>query len=192
MKRDRLERWILLRQAGELDGFRAKLLDWILAKDPELQQFARIADRLTREASGVPDEYLPTSVAADVVRGKGHSAPDHPPKSQPIFSIESIRAAWPFAVATAMLLFGGLYLFILLRPPENLQIQQAARSDAIDAPSDHQLVGLDWDDGLDAELGELMTSISSVETEEKESAPAQEETEESLIRRWLELEGIAI
>ncbi len=182
MNRDKLERWILLRQSGELGRVRGFLLDRALARDPELRRYADDSARIM-SAARAWSVAQPGAHTADAIHARIHEAPDR--REEITLRPEPGFRLWPIlAGVTALLL--AVVLFALKAPE---RAESVARTPA--APPDAQ-AQLAWEDHVDAELDALMELVSLNGTDESARTGANATDEELLVRELLALEGIAI
>jgi hypothetical protein len=180
MNKDTIERWILLRQSGELGPIRSRWLARALARDPAARRFADDAQRLTNAARAW-SAAQPAPHTLDAIRARAREIPDRRDAlvMRPHPALRILRPA-----------FAGAFALMLLA----LLINRNARRDDPIAPIAQMnvpTVEAAWDDGLDAEIDALFEAVSFIESDavEEESAALEEE---HLIREWLLLKGIAI
>jgi len=170
MNRDRMERWILLRQSGELDALRCLLLARRLSKDEALRDFAASLDRIARDARASSESSAPEpSVMQAILREARVAADGRTAEREEGQASASPWARPAFAAAAVALAIAGAWLLMPRTPPA----QTAERS----RPAEESLSSYAWDDDLDATIAELDRSL---------------EDEESLAEELLELEAQSI
>lgn len=189
MNRDRLERWLLLRETGELDPVRSRILDAYLKRDSALREFERDAKRLARLSCGVPPgkqaphtEQMMISVRQAITFPNRRAEPS-------VFrgSALALRPAWATAMA-GILAVASLAWLVVTRSSD--RAVDLARTGAPPLQQTDDL--LVWDDGFEDELVGLEQLLSAAAIEELFADSQDMDSEEQLIRQWLELEGITI
>ena len=173
MNRDKLEQWVLLDEAGELDALRGWMLRRALARDAGLATFRRECRelaRLSRAAS--PDVRMPDDTLGAIrqelaawrqERGNGAAPSSHAALLRPVL-----------ALAAALTIGLAVYFLRPDRPAAIPGIAVVAVGSA----------GEGIDDDLD-QLRNLLTSTASLD-----EAPLVEE--EALARELLSFEGAEI
>ncbi len=177
MKRDKIERWILLRSAGELGRWRTRRLERLLARDPEARAFEADVARLAREARAW-SVAQPGSHTAEAIHARLHAAPDR--RETLALAPDRIHRWWPALAGVTAALVLALGLWVAL--------SGSMRTDVAEQP---QVEALAWEDGVDAELDALQEWLLSSTAEDQASA-APLADEEQLIRELLAMEGITI
>lgn len=183
MKRDTLERWVLLKQSGELSRWKEWLLTRRLARDPALQAFAQDAGDIgLLSRSHTPGE-LPAHVADAI-----HARLSEPVDRRSIITLEPEpgkiwRPAFAWAACLAVLAAGALYM--------RLGDDQATPSRTLATAEADRLA---WNDSLDATLDEMDAWLAGGSAEVAANQPSSNGNgeEEQLIRELLALEGITI
>lgn len=167
------EMWILLRDSGELDVFRTRLLDRHLAKCAACRAFA---DALTAGRSALHAE--PFSAADDGrVRALVAAARETREKHSPS------ALAWRPALALAALILSvGVAFWWQGRTP--IPAPSLARNTPVDTPA--------WDVDLDDELEAIDAILLSSVDDMSPNNGAGLADEEALLREWLELNGVEI
>lgn len=172
MNRDKLERWSLLDEAGELGGVRRWLLRRALARDRELAAFRQGSLELTRlSRAASPNRPLPPASlgairqeAAQVMQEQRDKAP----------SIHHVRPAFALGAAAALAI--AAYFGFPRAATEALVLNGATAS----LPTEWNAI----DDDL-AALNQLLASSF-------DTAEVSADEEESLARELLKLEGTEI
>ena len=182
MKRDTLEKWILLEQSGELDDRRRAALEHALKSDPDARAYRNALRGITEAARTEPDAATPdAAVTARILR----EARKHRDRSGPgvlvRFPVWGPRLA--YAAAGLVLAVGGW--LVLHKPPSGDIVQDVPHEPAENAEI------LAWDDGFESDLA-LISSIMAY-TEEEWNLPAESDPDlDDLARELIELEDTNI
>lgn len=182
MNREKIERWILLRQSGELGRWKTRRLERYLARDPDLQRFETDLRTLS-EASRAWSLQSPDTHTAETI----HARLTAPVDRRDSFALRpSGRVAlWPILVGATALLFLGVGLWSHRIAPAGDQIA------VVNEPA-AGTVELAWDDGVDQELDALQDLVTGDNNETAQTTTTANYDEEYLIRELLALEGITI
>lgn len=181
MNRDKLERWILLRQSGELGRWRARRLERALAKDPALRAFEADVQKLTaatrawttrselsQSVHRIHEELLRTADRRDLVS----------------LAPAPRRMWWPaLAVPTAL---AALWLVVGWPSERTAPVVSGGVAGASNAST------LAWEGGVDEELDALFELVYETGADISVSAASNTSDEDQLILELLELEGITI
>lgn len=151
MKRDTIEKWVLLKQSGELDLVRDWLLRRAMCRDAGARRFQDDLNRITAAARGSVDAVPGNSAALAAIlsaAGKNSSRSEE-------FGFEPSRPApaWRPALAfAALVLIAGATWLALQKPGVTPPIAQTTTTQPEQA--------LPWDDGLDKKMDELNTMLA--------------------------------
>lgn len=188
MKCSKAERWILLRDSGELSPRRQRALGRHLARCPTCQASAQSLVELTHAARSW-DAGQPGPGAVGAIRTGLIEAGDRreawtwqPARPAPA------RLAWSLA-SLAIVVAAGLLWFSANRPGAAPAVAREESPAAQAEPG-----GLAWEDGLDAELDALTELLASSLNDQngKAAAGAATTDEDAMARELLELEGYTI
>lgn len=173
MNRDKLELWVLLDEAGELNAFRRWRLHRALARDRELADFRAASlelARISRAAS--PESPLPAATLGAI---RQEAAAASLQRRAPAAEHRLLRPALAVAAALAVTVAGAL-----LYPRGGDRDTELLGGIAAALPSEWNAL----DDDL-AELDQLLAATS-------DTFDASPEEEEALARELLQLEGMQI
>ncbi|HMP74863.1 MAG TPA: hypothetical protein PKE12_01080 [Kiritimatiellia bacterium] len=175
MNRDKIEQWILLRQAGELGPWRTRRLERLLARDPALRAFAADAEHLTHTARAW-SVAQPRPHTAEAIHARIHAPVDR--TEEWVFQPTHRAIRWPALAGVAALALVALGLWF--RPPtEPARVADAGEME------------LTLDAWMDEELEALQDIVAWVYGTGENGATVMDD-EEKLIRELLALEGQAI
>ncbi len=184
MNRDTMERWVLLKQSGELGRWRGWILARRLARDRDLRDFAQDAADLGLASRSRAPGCLPDNLIHAI-----HDRLSESTDRRAFFTVEpetGWRPGWKFAAAACAVALAAAVVYVL-RPGD----PGLLASDPASAPAVEQLA---WNDSLDAALDEVDAWLAGRPAEEAGASDTEGPTseEELLIRELLALEGIAI
>jgi hypothetical protein len=171
MKKETIERWVLLDSTGELDAVRR----WLLRRQPEADRIRRDVQDLVRSAGPAetagPSDAVLLAIEREARRmHAGRPGPDRASAWRPVLALASVAAI-------------ALAAWLAVRPAPEVTAPQAA-------PADPELA---WDNGIDTDLAELKSLVAMATDETESSADATAATDiNSLASELMELEGPTI
>jgi hypothetical protein len=182
MKRDTFERWVLLKQSGELCRWKDWLLTRRLARDPALQAFAQDAGDLGLLSRSRAPGALPDGIV-DAIHARLEAPADRRAIIAPAPEPNGVwRPAFALAICVILLAAGGVFWW-RGDAPVGAHPTAAQESDR-----------LAWNDALDGALDEVDAWLAGDWTG-ADAVPARlnrNGEEEQLVRELLALEGITI
>lgn len=187
MKCQRAEQMILLRDAGELDGWRRRRLERHLAACAACCAYA---DEL-RAVTAVVRAWQagePSASTLAAIREAGRGDEDR--RAEFVFR-PSVQPSWrPVAVYATLLVvvLGGL---LWLRSAQRAAEPALAQREA---PPESTVAATAWDDGVDAEIDALSELLASALDDKNgvTATSADESDEDAIARELLNLQGYSI
>ena len=171
MNRDKLEKWILLEQSGELSARRSAILRRLLDENPEARAWRDALIRISETVRATPPDREPGQrTVQNILREARQNGPSRPPAFD--WARWMPRAA--YAAAALALAFLGWSGFRASGPAPDSARPAAAL--------------LAWDDGFDTQLSELESVMTY--TRANWGAAERSDTDENAIaEELLELEN---
>lgn len=153
MNREKMERWILLQDAGELGAVRAWWLRRALRSDEALRAFqADLASLSSAMQQGMPE----VRVADSTLRSIQSVAQSHLDRNRFDEPATPLVLRPAFAMALLALLLTAGYL-VLREPDAKAPVAQVGPKAVVPEMD----AAIAWDDGLDSALTEMQVSLAS-------------------------------
>lgn len=181
MNRQKMEQWILLQDAGELDAIRAWLLRRAIRRDAGLQAFQKDLAAIT---SSVHDNLSDAPVRASTLDAIQAEAESYLEKNQPreLAAPFIPRPAYAFAALVVLLAAGAFFL----RSPESApQVAQNVPAQPVVQESTETF---EWDDGLDTAVSEVELSLASATDDWTSNGTSATSDTDELVEELMALE----
>lgn len=180
MKNETAERWMLLKQSGELDPVRSWLLERHFAHHPEARDamdgMNRLADAVRRMPIAGPGEDVIAAIQREARAATGRSVEvNGAPSRKPAW-----RPALAWAAAAAALAVAS---WLVVQQPQQAQEHRVAA-----AADDAELA---WDNGIDSDLAELSSMLALANDETEATADASTDLD-TIVTELIALEGSEI